>query len=189
MRIFFSKYKIYLILSIVCILILIYFQFFTNNAPKVGQVASPSPFSLPTPLEFTTLSYSQPPLNSEGQVDTNSEKVITAVVNKDKLEKALPIYIKNFHTSNGMLTTLNVYTIPEDPNYLVHIEIYGIDFQSRNTSEADNPNVTAFIDSFNEIKKQLAGKDVNIHNIYFIFGQRSYIQSTADLWIKTFGLL
>lgn len=187
------KYKPYIIISIMAVLILIYVQFFTKKAgaPKTQQGGQVQPVILPTPtpLSFTLPPYSQPPLNSEGQVDTNFEKVKTATANKTRLESSLPIYIKNFQTSNGIKTTLNVYTIPSDPPYLVHIEIYGIDFEDQNTSKENNPNVAAFIDSFQEIKRQLTAKGVDIHNIYFIFGQRMYIQETADLWIKTFGLL
>jgi hypothetical protein len=119
----------------------------------------------------------------------SSTGVKTAISNKSKIAGSLPIYIKNFKISNGMETTLNVYTIPEDPNYLIHIEIYGIDFENQNISKAENPDITAFIESFNEIKRQLTNRGVDIHNIYFMFGDQTYIQTTANLWIKTFNLL
>jgi len=199
MKNFLLKNKIYIILSVVVIFILIYLQFFTNTS-KNNATKSPSPLPrndqtpianlpTPTPLAFTPPSYSQPTLNSVGSVDLGSDKVKIAIANKTKLKESLPIYIKNFKISNGMLTTLNIYTIPEDPAYLVHVEIYGVDFENQNISKDDNPNVTAFIESFQEIKRQLTNKGVDIHNIYLIVGQRPYIQATSDLWIKTFDLL
>ena len=199
MKNFLLKNKIYIILSVVAIFILIYLQFFTNTS-KNNVTESPSPLprndqtqtaNLPTPSPqvFTPPPYSQPTLNSVGSVDLGSDKVKVAIVSKEKLKESLPIYIKNFKISNGMSTTLNIYTIPEDPSFLVHVEIYGVDFENQNTSKEDNPNVIAFIESFQEIKRQLTNKGVDIHNIYLIVGQRPYIQATSDLWIKTFGLL
>ncbi len=191
---FIAKYKIYIIISLVALVILI----FTSSFKGGGVQESPSP--IPTDIQeqtsdyvststnFTPPSYSKPPENLLRQVDTTSEQVTTAVESKNKLKSDLPIYIENFRASNGMLTTLNVFTLSSDPEYLIRIEIYGIDFGDQNTSKDENPNVTAFIDSFEEIKKQLTKKGVDIHNIYFIFGQRTFIQETADLWIKTYNL-
>ncbi len=200
MRNFISKYKIYIILSIVAILILVFIQLSTKNqsgealqssAQPAGQAEQNSISISATPVSgnFVEPSYSKPPENIAGQVDMTSDKVITAIESKNKLKGSLPIYIESFKNSNGMLTTLNVYTIPSDPEYLVHVEIYGINFRNQDPSKETNPNVVAFIDSFEQIKKLLATKGVDIHNIYFIFGQRTFIQETADLWIRTYGLL
>lgn len=184
------KYKIYIIISIIGILVLLVMQFSGKN--NTNSSPSPSPLDLQTEKPSATFSlppYSKPLENLAGEVDLNSEQITTAIESKNKIKNSLPIYIKNFRTSNGLKTTLNVYTISSDPEYLVHIEIYGIDFNNPNISKETNPNVIAFIDSFEEIKKRLATKGVDIHNIYFIFGQRQFIQETADLWIKTYGLL
>jgi len=199
MKNIFLKYKTYIILSVVAILILIFMQFFTNTDKSVVMVSPPplprneqvqiANIPTPTPLVFTPPPYTEPTLDNTGNVDLGSDKIKTAIASKTKLKDSLPIYIKSFKISNGMSTTLNVYTIPEDPPYLIHIEIYGIDFEDQNTSKEDNPNVIAFIESFQEIKRQLTNKGVDIHNIYLKIGQRPYIQATADLWIKTFGLL
>jgi hypothetical protein len=178
----------------VATVILILTRSVTQKTGKTGE-QSPSPTpqtsqvsSLPT-SNFIPPTYSQPSLNSAGQVDATSKKVTDAISNKTKLAGSLPIYIANFKTSNGLKTSLNIYTIPGDPDYLIHVEIYGIDFENQNISKEENPNVTAFIESFQEIKRQLKGKGVDIHNIFFIFGQKVYIQQTAELWIKTFNLL
>lgn len=129
------------------------------------------------------------PVGIENQVEESSSQTKKAIETKKKLESSLPIYVENFKTSNDRLTTLNVYTIPEDPEYLVHIEIYGIDYQIQNSNPSENPDAVAFIDSFNEIKSRLSSKGVNVKDLYFVFSGREYIQDTAEVWIKEFQLL
>ena len=196
MKNFISKYKIYIIISIIAIIVLVGTQLYNNKNIKQNNI-SPTPtgqqyqrLNNTAPEEkFVTPSYSKPEESLSGGIDMTSEQVTIAIENKNKLKKSLPIYIENFKTSNGMSTTLNVYTISSDPDYLIRIDIYGIDFNNQDVSKETNPNVTAFIDSFEEIKKRLTAEGVDIHNIYFILGQRKFIQETADLWIKTYGLL
>jgi hypothetical protein len=129
------------------------------------------------------------PVGIQNQIDEKTPQTQKAISSKEKLISVLPIYVENFKTSNDRLTTLNVYTIPEDPNYLVRIEIYGIDYQIQNTNLAENPDAVAFIDSFKEIKKRLTDKGVNIKDLYFIFSERAHIQTTAELWVNEFRLL
>lgn len=129
------------------------------------------------------------PVGIENQVDESSSQTKKAIETKKKLESSLPIYVENFKTSNDRLTTLNVYTIPEDSEYLIHIEIYGIDYQIQNSNPSENPDAVAFIDSFNEIKNRLSSKGVNVKDLYFVFSGRDYIQDTAEIWIKEFQLL
>lgn len=200
MKNFILKHKIFVITTLAAIVILLIAQFSGKNIE--APIASPSPTSqssynttqlppeepLPSPISFTLPSYSQPPLDSDRRVDRTSPQVIAAVASKEKLKKSLPIYIKNFQTSNGRFTTLNVYTVSSDPDYLINVEIYGVDYRNNDASKT-NPDAIAFADSFNEIKRILLSKGVDIHNVYFLFGQRTFIQSTADLWIKAFGLL
>lgn len=129
------------------------------------------------------------PVGIKNQVDEESVQTQKAISTKGKLSSSLPIYVENFKTSNDRLTTLNVYTIPEDPDYLVHIEIYGVDYQVQNTNLSENPDALAFVDSFKEIKRRLSDKGVNIKDLYFVFSGRTYIQETAELWINEFKLL
>lgn len=194
------KHKAFVIVTLVAIIILLISQFSGKNTKTPSVTPSPTSQSsysmtqsqagepLPSQAPFSLPSYSQPPLDSDGRVDRTSPNVIVAVANKEKLKNSLPIYIKNYQTSNGKITTLNVYTVPSDPDYLINVEIYGVDYRNYDASKT-NPDAIAFVDSFNEIKRILLSRGVDIHNVYFIFGQRSFIQSTADLWVKTFNLL
>lgn len=193
---FVQKNKILLILALIAMVIIVITSL---SGQKTTKTSSPTPtpenntgipgFGTPVPIsKFTPPPYSQPTLDAKGQVNLDSKEVKEATANKQKLGGSLPIYVPNFSISNGMKTTLNVYTIPEDPNYLIHIDIYGVNYEEQSTDKT-NPNVVAFIESFQEIKKRLTTKGVNIKNIYFIFGGPEFVQKTAELWLKTFNLL
>lgn len=138
---------------------------------------------------FRLPSYSSPPLNQEGQLDLNAPEVKKATEAKTKLASKLPIYLKEYKTSVGITTTINIFSLPQDPGYLIHVDIYGINFQNKEADETKNPQATAFKESFVETKRLLEDARVDIHDIYFVFGGREYIQETAEYWIKTFGLL
>jgi hypothetical protein len=192
-----KKYTGILILILVVIIILVIYQI---TGTKNTMSPSPSPSStastitedqqaIQTSPVYPIPAYSQPPTDTTGQVDVKSPKVQSAVTTKSKLEDQLPIYIENFQTSVGGKTTLNVYTIPEDPDYLIHIEIYGINYEDTTIIQPGNKQGQMFIDSFNKIKSLLLAKGVDIHNIYFVFGARPYIQKAADDLIQKYKLL
>ncbi|MCK4829421.1 hypothetical protein KA005_77570, partial [bacterium] len=84
---------------------------------------------------------------------------------------------------------INIYRIGLDPQYLIHIDIYGINYQNQELDEEKNPEVTAFKESFIRTKELLQEKGVNIKEIYFVFGGKDYIQETAELWIEKLELL
>ncbi|MCX6817053.1 MAG: hypothetical protein NTZ93_04250 [Candidatus Beckwithbacteria bacterium] len=177
--------KIIFGIAIIIFIVLIFVVFSKKSKPTQ---TSPSPdftsFSkLSQPISNVTLpSYTQPR-------DTAQPAVKTAVSAKQKLLPSLPIYIENFSTSVGITTTINLYNNPLDADYLIHFDIYGIDYQNPTTDENTNPNITAFKESFNHAKNLLQQKGVNLKDLYFIFGGPVYIQQTAELWIKTFSLL
>lgn len=191
-----------IIIILAVVIILIIYQFFSRKAADnsasdldtVPQTASNQnqTNSLSTAnsnYKTPIYSYTNPTTDSNGKVDLNNSKIQTAITFKAKLESKLPIYIENFQTINSLKTTLNVYTIPEDPDYLIHIEIYGIDYSDSNILQEGNQNGVAFIDSFNKIKSLLSASGVDIHNVYFVFGAKPYIQTAADGLIQKYKLL
>lgn len=107
---------------------------------------------------------------------------------KDKIEPILPLSIKNFSTSVGITTNINVFSIASEPSQIIHIEIYGINYHLSD-STTDNPQAVAFIESFNKIKKLLTEKGIKPENLQIIFGTREYIQNTSEDWVKSFNLL
>lgn len=179
-----NKKTIIVLVSIIFLLILVFLFSKKQKTPLPSPLPSLTPFSQleKTLLEFNLPQYTQP---SPGQ----DEEVKAAITTKQKLQPYLPIYLENFSTSVGITTTINLYTIPQDPNYLIHFDIYGIDYQGPTTDESTNPNITAFKESFNHAKNLLKQKGVDLKDLYFIFGGPEYIQQTAELWIKTFSLL
>lgn len=181
-----------IILITVVVIILVIYQAMGSKSTSQNTSASPSPQAQQYNYftgNYKLPSYSQPPLNSSGQVDINSENVQNSVDAKATLLPHLPIYIENFQTTTPLKTTLNVYTIPEDPIYLIHVEVYGINYSDPKILDDGNANAQAFVDSFNKIKTLLANDGVDIHSIYFIFGAKPYIQSAADNLIRKYNLL
>ena len=138
--------------------------------------------------DYIPPSFTQPPPDSEGKIDLNSQEVVSSIENISKLTDSLPIY-EEFETSVDIKTTINIYRIGLDPQYLIHIDIYGINYQNQELDEEKNPEVTAFKESFNKAKELLQNRGVDIKEIYFVFGGKNYIQETAELWIEKLGLL
>lgn len=198
MKNFIAKYKILIILFLIAFAAVALASFFSS---KKGIKPTPTPQATQSSSGFTTSYtqtntsdytppvYTKPAADASGQINLNSEKVLQSIANKEKLTPLLPIYIKDFPTSVDLATTINIYTNMSDEKYQIRIDIYGINYQIQDTNIQTNPQVQAFIESFKEVKNQLTKKGVDIKNIYFIFGDRVYIQKTAELWIRTFNLL
>lgn len=189
MKTFLLKYKKIILVALVAFAVVAGLRFLSQTKPT-GKTTTPSTSTEKAPSgtaedKYVPPEYAQIP----ALADLDPQKVKDSTAGKKKLADKLPIYITDYRISNGMKTTLNVYSIDGDPEYLVHIEIYGVNYEEQNTDPAQNPNVTAFVESFQEIKKQLSTRGVDLTKLYFVFGSREYIQKTAELWIKTFKLL
>lgn len=187
-----KKNKGVLILIFVVIVILVIYQISATKKSAL-PTSSPSPTPdiqkyMPPRSSYKLPVYSQPATDSLGLIDLTSVKVREAVAQKSKIESQLPIYIEGFKTKAGPVTTLNVYSIPEDPPYLIHTEIYGINYSDPNLLEENNQNAQAFIESFNEIKDLLNAKGVDIHKVYFVLGSRPYILGATDSLIRKYSL-
>ncbi len=130
-----------------------------------------------------------PPINP---AQTNYQKVTTQItdqvseIEKDKIVDDLPYRVENFVTGTKTNTTINVYELVTDPPTAVRVEIYGPNYNNAGLLSED---AKAFKASFQEIKKYFKTKKVNLNNLQIIYGNRQYIQDTATLWIKEFGLL
>jgi len=185
--IFNQKRKLFIV--IIGTLFILFISFF-NFKPKPTTLPKTKPSSFdelikqtpPISSDFTLPKYTSPSNDS-------NIKIQTAVQAKKTLKSHLPIYIENFSTSVNIPTTINIYILPNDPNYLIHIDIYGINYHSASTNEDINPYATAFKESFLKIKSLLQEENIDLKDTYFIFGGRQYIQETAETWIKEFNLL
>jgi hypothetical protein len=186
MKNFLIKNKGVIIVAVIALTVIVLSRFVSQKSP-VGEnkQSGPSITSSPTPFEYVSPKYN----NAPPKETLDAVKIASSTELKKKLIDQLPIYIESFQISNGKKTTLNVYSSPSDPEYIIHVDIYGIDYENQDINKKSNPDVTAFIESFNEIKTQLSGRGVDLAKMYFVFGSREYIQKTAELWIKTFKLL
>lgn len=188
-----KKKKITISVIFIIILVLVLYFFF-----KSKNSTSPNSFFLNTiPLLNRDTNQNKnvddeviyPPINP---AKTNYQKVAEKItdqvseIEKDKIVDDLPIYIENFVTGAKINTTINVYELVSDPPTSVRIEIYGPNYNNAGLLSED---AKAFKASFEEIKKYFKTKKVNLNNLQIIYGNRQYIQDTATLWVKEFGLL
>lgn len=182
--------KTIVITSLVIISLSFFYGLATNTkTKKIITETIPLLNPKPTPQPTKTIKsadnfYRIPETNYQSIV--NSPKTDLSINEIAKLSDYLPIRINDFITSNGTKTTINIYTISSDPNSVIRIEIYGVNFNNINSKSKD---ALAFRDSFLEAKKSLINRKVNLQNLEIIYGNRQYIQSTASYWVKEFKLL
>lgn len=170
------------ILLIVAIIIML---IVSNKSSKETPPDSSPKFDL-HPLDSST---NTPPLTKDGQVDTDSPEVQNAITQKTSLKEHLPIYIENYPTSANISTTINLYSLDDEPEYTVHLEIYEVIYHDQNYNFNENPNALAFKESFLAAKQTLQELGVDPTKLYYIYGSRKYIQETAELWVDKLELL
>ncbi len=188
-----KRKKIILISSIIVVLIIIFYLFTSSknkNSPKnlfLNTVPLLNNSNNQNNANEENIIY--PPINP---AQTNYQKVADQITNqvseieKDKIADDLPYRIDDFNTGTKITTTINVYSLVSDPPTSVRIEIYGPNYNNAGLLSED---AKAFKVSFEEVKKYFKGKKVNLNNLQIIYGNRQYIQDTATLWVKEFGLL
>lgn len=183
--------KIIITIAVVFVAILIIFSFLLQSPAFVKRFLPTTPV-IPTsnlsPTPTPTLVHTTPVVPR--QTDINSilktgdiEKSDTEM---DKIADDLPIRVNNFTTSLNQKTTINIFTLPSEPTSLLHIEIYGVNY---NHPEIDQSDALAFKESFLLAKKALTSRGVDIKNLQLVFGNRQYIQDTATYWVSSLGLL
>lgn len=154
---------------------------FTNTIPFIKNTTIPTPL-ISRPTYQSTNTPSQTDMQKiKNQIDEEASRI-----EKNKIIQALPIRIENFKTSTPLLTTINFFTLSADPKESTRIEIYGINF---NNTEIDGKDAIAFKDSFIQLKKTILSRKINLKNLQIIYGNRQYIQDTANYWVNTFKLL
>ncbi len=180
-----NKKNIIFILLAVLILVLVFITL--NNKNLSPKKSSTEPL---LPQETTTGSKTKtyfPPSTDTSQL---SNKISDNISQKevDKVKDLLPLYIDRFSTSVNIDTTINVFQLKSDPKQVIHLEIYQINY-ILSEIKAENPNPTAFKESFLYIKNFLTEKGVDLSKMQIIYGDRNYIQTTAERWIKALNLL
>lgn len=119
------------------------------------------------------------PILSHGDQDLSQTEI-------EKISSNLPIRIDNYKTSTGLSTTINIFTSSYEPASLIHIEIYGVNYNHPEITQSD---ALAYKESFLLAKKALTTRNINVKNLQIIYGTRQYIQDTASYWVSAFGIL
>lgn len=154
---------------------------FLNTIPLINKDSNITATPTPTPFEST----GTPPQTNYGKLKNSFESDLSQK-EKDKLSSVLPLKFVEFKTSTPISTDINVYSLPSDPPESIRLEIYAINFNNFNITSDD---AIAFKDSFIQVKKNIASKNINFNNLMIIYGNRQYIQDTATFWVKEFKLL
>lgn len=188
-----KKQKFYLVIASLITLIIVFTavlvirnnptkskSFFQNTIPLVGNQKGQI-----TEKKLTIYPPTNPSQTNYKQVQANIPDEISEI-EKDKIIGGLPIRIENLSTGTKINTTINVFSLPSDPLQSIRIEIYGPNYNNIGLLSED---AKAFKYSFEEIKKTFKLRDVNLKNLQIIFGNRQYIQDTANIWVKEFKLL
>jgi hypothetical protein len=176
--------KIIILISLAVFVILV---IITINKSLTSKQSTTKPL---LPLETSTGSKTKtyfPPTTDTSKL---SQKVSDSTSQKevDKIKDLLPIYIEKFSTSVNIDTTINVFQLKSDPKQVVHLEIYQVNYVLSEI-KTENPNPTAFKESFVYIKNFLQEKGIDLNKMQIIYGDRNYIQTTSEYWIKALNLL
>lgn len=129
------------------------------------------------------------PSPREELVGLGEEKLYQAAEYRRLIGDRLPIRITNFNTSVGINTDIQIYVAEGDGDTTVRFEINGISYLVRNATEEQNPNITAYKESFRKGLEEMKSRGMDPKQFIFIYSDIPYIRETANLWIKNFSLL
>lgn len=121
-------------------------------------------------------------------VDLAKEKRNQAMIYVESIESKLPLYLKDFETSVGITTSINIYRVKDDDAEVVRLEIYGLSYLNRETNETKNPNVTAFKESYLKAIEMIESQNIDPKKLIFVYGDKEYVRTTAQLWIDSLKL-
>lgn len=186
-----SKLFIYAAAAAVTAIIagMLYSHFSKKNA-GVSTTANPTPVQ-----EVPVVADNSQSTSDFGEA-TDENKIVNVVgelkdsssKEKSALSSKLPIYIRDFETSSGIKTTINVFSIEEDAPDYIRVEIYRINYN--NTDAGDiNPDYVAFKESFSKAKEEIKKSGADPEKLIYIFYTREYIHEVAEGWARTAGLI
>lgn len=144
---------------------------------------SPEKSSQPAPSETQSGEVERPEL-----IDLAKEKRNQAMIYVSSIESKLPLYLKNYETSVGITTTINIYRVKDDDAEIVRLEIYGLSYLNKEADEQKNPNVTAFKESYLKAMEMIEGQNIDPKKLIFIYGDKDYVRATAQYWIDSLKL-
>lgn len=128
------------------------------------------------------------PLRPELQQVSDARRHESAIY-RGSVKTKFPIYRDNIQTSVDIETTLNLYFLDSDPAETLRFEIYGLSYLNPDSSEFTNPNITAFIETFRKGLALLTENNIDPAKLIFIYGDKEYVRTTAQAWVKKYNLL
>lgn len=121
-------------------------------------------------------------------IDLAKEKRRETMVYVTSIESKLPLYLKDFETSVGITTSINIYRLKDDDAEIVRLEIYGLSYLNNESDEKKNPNVTAFKESYLKAIEMIEGQNIDPKKLIFIYGDKEYVRTTSQAWVDTLKL-
>lgn len=142
-----------------------------------------SPEDLAPPGPSPTPTASRLPIS-----DLNAEKRAQQAEYRQLISSRLPLYVENFATSVGLPTTINLYYLPSDDPHIVRLEIYGLSYLNPNPNETENPNVTAFKESYLEALRLMRERGIEPSLLEIVTSDREDVRRTIAVWLEALDL-
>ncbi len=140
-----------------------------TNIPDSTQSEASSPFS-----EFTNLT---------------EEKVNQAISYRTLIADHLPIRMRNFKTSVGIETSIDI-TIHPTESSLTRLDITGLSYLNKDELDPKkNPNIQAFKETFSKSLQLLREAGIEPKQLLFSYGEADYVRVTANYWVEQLKLL
>ncbi|MBI4039475.1 hypothetical protein HY388_01445 [Candidatus Daviesbacteria bacterium] len=169
----FTRFGIIILLSFGVIAIVTIAIFTTVKPP-----AQPT-----TPRESPIKTY-QLPKTPAGGVDENAKIVQTSQQMISQLQEKLPFVKEKFITSSGHTTSYRIFRLETDPDFVININVYGINFQSVSGDPDYNQNVQDFQETARGAFDWIKSQGVNPNDLIILWGDRKFIQDSAESWLK-----
>lgn len=173
-RLFTNKFLLTAVsISIIILFLVLIFSSRTPNPTPVStpqeQSSNNNPFS-----DFTNLT---------------EEKVNNAISYRTLIADRLPIRMRNFKTSVGIDTSIDITLHPTEPS-LTRLDITGLSYLNKDELDPiKNPNISAFEESYRRALLLLREAGIEPKQLLFSYGEADYVRSAATLWVDKLGLL
>ncbi len=167
-------------------------NYFANRNTS-RQVVSPTPIpggNIPTEFVLPQIKgqsiHRVPTLNPrEGMgLDLNSNEIKNSIAQIEKIKDKLP-YKKTFTSTTGLKVDIFIpsYELIENP-WTLSVNTFGIDFEITNESPDYEKTKIAFLEAARDIFFWLKNNGVNTEQIIIQWGDRAFIQTRAEEWLR-----
>lgn len=136
----------------------------TTTIAESTQLGKTNPFS-----EFTNLT---------------EEKVNNAISYRKLIEDRLPIRMRNFKTTVGIETSIDITVHPTESS-LTRLDITGLSYLNKDElDQKKNPNIQAFKETYSKALQLLRESGIEPKQLLFSYGEADYVRVTANYWVE-----